>query len=85
VPIELKPDDRRTAIASIARFCTEQLDLEASDIQGTLLLDFFLKEIGPSVYNRAIADAQVYLRDRVADLEGACYEPEFGFWPKRRR
>ena len=66
--IDLTAEDRRTAIASIARFCAEHLDLEASEIQGTLLLDFFLKEIGPSVYNRAIADAQVYLRDRVADL-----------------
>ena len=39
-------------------------------------------EIAPSVYNAAIADAQTYLRDRVADLEGACYAPEFGYWPK---
>jgi len=21
-------------------------------------------------------------RDRVSDLEGACYAPEFGYWPK---
>jgi hypothetical protein len=44
-------------------------------------LEALLREIGPSIYNRAIGDAQVYLRDRVADLEGACYEKEFGYWP----
>ena len=46
------------------------------------MLDFILKEIAPSVYNGAIADAQTYLRDRVADLEGACSAPEFAFWDK---
>ena len=52
------------------------------------MLEFILKEIAPSVYNGAIADAQVYLRDRVADLEGACSVPEFAFWDRpgvRRR
>ena len=43
---------------------------------------FVLKEIGPSIYNAAITDAQVYFRERVADLEGACFEPEFGYWPR---
>lgn len=47
-----------------------------------LLLDYFLREIGPSVYNQAIADAQAYLEDRVADLSGACYETEFNFWKR---
>lgn len=50
-----------------------------------LLLDFFLKEIAPTVYNGAISDAQTYLRDRVGDLEGACYEPEFAYWAKPTR
>ncbi|MBL8977562.1 MAG: DUF2164 family protein, partial [Gemmatimonadetes bacterium] len=41
-----------------------------------------LREIGPSIYNGAISDAQAFLRDRVADLEGTCSEPEFAYWPK---
>jgi len=24
----------------------------------------------------------VFLRDRLADLEATCYEPEFVYWPK---
>jgi len=45
------------------------------------VLEFFLKEIAPTVHNGAIAEAQTYLRDRVADLEGACSAIEFGYWP----
>ena len=28
------------------------------------------------------SDAQSYFTGRVADLEGVCHEPEFGFWPR---
>lgn len=80
--IELTSDAKKQALASIKRYCAEHLDEDLGDLKAGLLLDFFLKEIGPSVYNAAITDAQVYLRDRVADLEGTCYEPEFVFWPK---
>ena len=77
------PDDvAKRSLASIQRYAGEHLDEEFGELQARLLLEFFLKEIAPSVYNAAIADAQMYMRDRVADLEGACYAAEFGYWPK---
>lgn len=82
MPLSLSADDQKRAIASIRRFATEHLDIEVGDIQATLVLSFFLKELAPTFYNNGVADAQVFLRDRVADLEGACSEPEFAFWPK---
>ena len=82
--IELKPEIRKQALASIRKYCREQLDLDADDIQAISLLEFFLKEIAPTVYNDAIAEAQTFVQDRLADLEGSCYEPEFGYWPKSR-
>jgi uncharacterized protein (DUF2164 family) len=80
--LTLPTETKQLALASIQRFCTDELEVEVSDIQVNLLLAFFLKEIGPSVYNQAVADAQVFLRDRLADLEATCYEPEFVYWPK---
>ena len=82
MPVALSDDTTEKALASIRRYSAEHLDQEMGELQARLLLEFFLKEIAPSVYNAAIADAQTYLRDRVADLEGACYAPEFGYWPK---
>lgn len=80
--VTLSTDDRRQALASIRRFCAEGLEVEASELQAIALLEFFLKEIGPSIYNAGVADAQAFLRDRVADLEGTCSEPTFAYWPK---
>jgi uncharacterized protein (DUF2164 family) len=82
VAIELKPEERKRARASVRRFCDEHLDLDIGDLKADLVIEFFLRELGPTVYNGAIADAQAFLRDRVADLEGVCYEPEFTYWPK---
>ena len=83
MPITLSKDDSARAIASIRRYFADEIDQELGELPARLLLDFILTEIGPSVYNAAIADAQVFLRDRVADLEGACYAPEFQYWPQK--
>ena len=80
--VTLSDDSAKRALASIQRYAGEHLDEEFGELQARHLLEFFLREIAPSVYNAAIADAQTFLRDRVADLEGACYAPEFGYWPK---
>jgi uncharacterized protein (DUF2164 family) len=47
-----------------------------------LLLNFFVEEIGPAIYNKTIADAQARLAVRVADLSGELYEDEFQYWPR---
>lgn len=82
MPIQLTDDDRKQALASLARYATDELDVELSDIQIRGLLAFMLKEIAPSVYNAGVADARTFLTDRLADLEATCYEPEFTYWPK---
>lgn len=71
--------------ASVRRYATESLDEEMGDLKAGLLLDFFLKELAPTVYNQAIADAQAYFHARTADLEGVCYVEEFAYWPPQRR
>jgi uncharacterized protein (DUF2164 family) len=77
------PDQAQANIlASLKRYSMEHFDRELDDLGAKLLLDFVLKEVAPSIYNTAINDAQAFLRDRLADLEATCYEPEFAYWPK---
>ncbi len=80
--IQLSNDNVKQSVASIRRYFAEALDQDIGDLKARLLLEFVLKEIGPTIYNRAIADAEAYFRDRVADLEGTCSEREFGYWPR---
>ena len=80
--VKLSEEAKKEALVSVRRYLAEHLDKEIGDLQAHALLDYFLKELAPSVYNTAIADAQAYFTDRLADLEGTCYEPEFAYWPK---
>jgi uncharacterized protein (DUF2164 family) len=80
--ITLSDDAMTQSVASIKRYFSEALDQDIGDLKARLLLDFIVKEIGPSIYNGAIGDAQAYFRDRVADLDGACSAPEFAYWPR---
>jgi uncharacterized protein (DUF2164 family) len=80
--IELDKDDRAAAIASIQRYFAENLDEPIGNLQAGALLGFFLEEIGPCVYNLAVADAQSRLAARVSELDIECHEDPFRYWKK---
>ena len=44
----------------------------------------FLEEIGPAVYNKAVADVQERLMGRVQELDYEVHEDEFPYWRRRR-
>jgi uncharacterized protein (DUF2164 family) len=81
-PITLSDDARKRAIASIRRYFDENLESEIGDLKAELVLDYFLAEHGPTVYNQAIADARSFFDERSADLGALCYHSEFTFWDK---
>jgi len=80
--IELSTQTRADAIASIQRYFEENMTEPIGDMPAGLLLNFFLEEIGPVIYNQAIRDAQARIQQRAADLSGELYADEFQYWPK---
>ena len=81
VTVELDKQQRATAISSLKRYLEENLE-PIGDLPAGLLLNFFMEEIGPVIYNRAITDAQARLTQRVVDLSGELYADEFQYWPR---
>ncbi|HZL49742.1 MAG TPA: DUF2164 domain-containing protein [Terracidiphilus sp.] len=73
---------RAAAIASVQRYFEENLPEPIGNLGAGLLLDFFIEEVGPVIYNQAIADAQTRLQQRVADLNGELFSDEFQYWPR---
>lgn len=82
MPLALPKDTEAFLLGSLKRYAREELDLALGDLQAKLLLDYVLKEVGPSVYNQAIADAQATLQAKVGDLALDCYQAEFTYWKK---
>jgi len=81
ITLELTKQQRADAIASMQRYFQENLE-PIGDLPAGLLLNFLLEEIGPVIYNQAIADAQTRLSQRVADLNGELFADEFQYWPR---
>ena len=78
--IELSKHVRDEAIASIQQYFERNMPEPIGELAATLLLNYFVEEIGPAIYNQAIADAQVRMLQRVTDLEGELYEDPFRYW-----
>lgn len=56
--IALSKEAKAQAIASIERYFQENRDERIGNIAAAGLLSFFLEELGPSIYNQAVADVQ---------------------------
>lgn len=81
--MELPKQKRDDAIASIKQYFERNMPDPIGDLPAGLLLNFFLEEIGPAIYNKAISDAQARLQQRVTDLDGELFADEFQYWPKQ--
>jgi uncharacterized protein (DUF2164 family) len=82
IAIEIPKQTREEAIRSLQRYFQQEMPEPLGDLRAGLLLNFILEEIGPVVYNRAIADAQARMTSRMADLSGELYADEFTYWPR---
>ncbi|MEO5732376.1 MAG: DUF2164 domain-containing protein [Rubrivivax sp.] len=80
--IELSKEERSQAIASIERWFSENREEPIGNVAAGGLLTFFLEEIGPSAYNRGVADAQERMQARVTELDFEVHEAEFTYWRK---
>jgi uncharacterized protein (DUF2164 family) len=83
--IALNKEARATAVTSIERYFKDEIDEKIGNIRAAALLNFFLEEIGPSIYNQAVADVQERLIGRVTEVDIECHEDEFGYWLKRSK
>jgi uncharacterized protein (DUF2164 family) len=83
--IELSKADHAQALASIERYYRENMDERMGNVAAGALLSFFLEELGPSVYNKGVADAQERLAARVQELDFEVHADEFQYWGKLDR
>lgn len=58
------------------------MDEQIGNIVAGALLEYFLEEIGPLVYNKAVTDVQERLGARIMELDAEVYEDEFQYWRK---
>jgi uncharacterized protein (DUF2164 family) len=80
--IELSKEARAEAIASIERYFRENMEEPIGNIAAGALLGFFLEEVGPCIFNKAVAQVQERLQTRIMELDLEVHEDEFQYWRK---
>jgi uncharacterized protein (DUF2164 family) len=80
--ITLTKEARAQAVASIERYFLENMEDKIGNIAAGALLGFFLEELGPLVYNQAVAEVQERLQQRVSEIDIEVHEDEFAYWRK---
>ena len=85
--IELTKEAKQTALESLQKYFAENMDKPLGNLAGGALLNFILEEIGPSLYNKGVADAQERMQARIGELDYEVHADEFQYWrkPKERR
>ena len=66
--IKLNKDQKRELLDKIKAFFLEERDEELGDLSAEIVLDFFLKELGDVIYNKAIDDAHGLMQDIIEDI-----------------
>jgi uncharacterized protein (DUF2164 family) len=66
--IKISKENKEEMRNRIMNYFSEERDEDLGDLASELLLDFFIEELGPYIYNQGIEDAYVYIKDKVDDL-----------------
>lgn len=76
--IRLSPERRTTLLQAIKEHFSAEFDEPLSDFRAQGLLDFFVRELGPPVYNQGVRDASSFMQAKLGDIEGEVYEQDSG-------
>lgn len=59
-----KADMKRKIVAYFAK----ERDEELGELASELVLDFFITELGPSIYNQGVEDSYAYMFNNIEDI-----------------
>lgn len=77
--INISKEARNQIVDSIQTYFDKEMEEPVGNLVADALLDFFIKEVGPSIYNQAIRDSQAHMLARVNDLDLEIFEDEFQY------
>ncbi|WCE07740.1 MULTISPECIES: DUF2164 domain-containing protein [Pseudomonas] len=67
--VRLEPEQTQRVVTALQTLLDDSFEVRLGRFEVEELLDFFARECGPLYYNKAVADVQALLRERVDSLE----------------
>lgn len=66
--IEISKENKEEMKRLVIEYFFKERDEDLGDLASQLVLDFFIDELGPYIYNQGIEDAHLYMKDKLDDL-----------------
>ena len=74
--IRLSAERRAVVLKAVREHFAAEFDEPISDFRAEGLIELFVRELGPPVYNQGVRDAAQFVQEKLGDLEGEVYEHE---------
>ena len=74
--LRLSDERRAQLLEALTEYFQAEFDEPLSGFRAEGLVDFFVRELGPPIYNQGVRDATSYMQAKLADIEGDVYERE---------
>ena len=66
--IKLSKQQQVSAVTKLQEYFEQELDRELGQFEAEFLLEFIMQELGSSIYNQALYDAQSILSTKIEDV-----------------
>lgn len=74
--IDFSKEEKAQIIPLIQQYMNKELDFEIGQFDAEFLLDFFSKQIGGYIYNRALTDVHALLSNHLDSIGDSIYNLE---------
>ncbi len=68
--VEVTKEVKKEMIEAIKTYFLNERDEDLGDLAAGFILDFFLEEMAPHIYNQGVYDSYKYMGERIEDLMG---------------
>ena len=74
--IKLNETRLKAIIEEVQAYFRNEHDEMIGELKAEMLIEFFIKRLGPKIYNQAIDDASTFMHDKLIDLDATLFIPD---------
>ena len=67
--IKISKSNKDDMKKKIKRYFSKEREEDLGDLASELVLEFFIKELAPNIYNQGVEDAYIYMQSNIEDLQ----------------
>lgn len=84
ISIKLPKEEKEEIIKSVQSYFEEERSEAIGAIGAEQLIDFMIKELGPYIYNKAIADTRIIINEKNNQIDDELYTLEIPIKNRKR-